>query len=472
MSPRRSLFIGGTSSNAGKSWMVTAICAWLRGKGVSVAPFKAQNMSNNSYPCRSGGEIGRAQVAQAEACGLEPEPAMNPILLKPSGNGASQVVVDGRVWKTLSAREYYAHTDELRQRVLAAYEDLSSRFDVIVIEGAGSVTELNLRDHDLVNLGLATRIRAPWLLVADIERGGVFGSVVGTAHLLSADERSLFLGFAINKFRGDTSLFDEGVRMLEERTTSTCFGVFPFAADLHLDAEDSLALQTAPRTPPPPGAQVAIIHLPHVSNATDFRLLTWADWITAPRPDRYDFIVLPGTKNTIADLTWLRERGLAEWILQQHRSGTTIIGICGGYQMLGRTIHDPTGMESSAGAASGLGLLPAVTVLSGEKQTRAVTATTPGGARFGGYEIHLGVTTVESLDGCTPFARLSDGGSDGVRGPGVIGTYLHGAFEHSDVCAEVFGIDMPSAISKAVHYQGLAAWFEQHARHIDRLGLP
>ena len=243
----RPLFVGGTSSNAGKSWMATAICAWLRTKGVSVAPFKAQNMSNNSYPCKTGGEIGRAQVAQAEACGLEPETSMNPILLKPSGNGASQVVVNGRVWKTLTAREYYAHANELREKVLAAYDDLSTRFDAIVIEGAGSVTELNLREHDLVNLGLVTRIGAPWLLVADIERGGVFGSVIGTAHLLSAEERALFRGFVINKFRGDMSLFDEGVRILEERTASTCFGVFPYAADLHLDAEDSLALETQPQ---------------------------------------------------------------------------------------------------------------------------------------------------------------------------------------------------------------------------------
>src|SRR5687767_4316943 len=195
--------------------MATAICAWLRGKGVAVAPFKAQNMSNNSYPCRSGGEIGRAQVAQAEACGLEPEPAMNPILLKPSGNGTSQVVVNGRVWKTLSARDYYAHASELREKVLDAYDDLASRFEAIVIEGAGSVTELNLRDHDLVNLGLATSVRAPWLLVADIERGGVFGSVIGTTTLLTAAERSLFRGFAINKFRGDVTLFEEGVRILE-----------------------------------------------------------------------------------------------------------------------------------------------------------------------------------------------------------------------------------------------------------------
>jgi adenosylcobyric acid synthase len=465
----RPFFVGGTSSNAGKSWMVTAICAWLRRRGVSVAPFKAQNMSNNSYPCRTGGEIGRAQVAQAEACGLQPEPSMNPILLKPSGNGASQVVVNGRVWKTLSAREYYAHADELRAKVLEAYQDLSSRFDTIVIEGAGSVTELNLREHDLVNLGLVTRIRAPWLLVADIERGGVFGSVVGTAHLLSADERSLFRGFVINKFRGDMSLFDEGVRILEERTASTCFGVFPYSTDLHLDAEDSLALETRPSTPAPSGARLAVVHFPHVSNATDFRLLTWADWITSPRADRYDFIILPGSKNTMADLAWLREMGLADWIVRQHRSGTTIVGICGGYQMLGRMIHDPLGMESSAGSAEGLGLLPAVTWLSSEKQTQAVTATTPGGAQFGGYEIHLGVTTLDRRD--APFARLDAGGIDGVRAPGVIGTYLHGAFEHPDVCAEVFGIDAPSGTSKAAHYERLATWFEQHVRHRDQLGL-
>jgi adenosylcobyric acid synthase len=467
----RPLFVGGTSSNAGKSWMATAICAWLHRRGVSVAPFKAQNMSNNSYPCRSGGEIGRAQVAQAEACGLDPEPSMNPILLKPSGNGTSQVVVGGRVWKTLSAREYYACAAALREQVLAAYEDLSSRFDVVVIEGAGSVTELNLREHDLVNLWLVTTVRAPWLLVADIERGGVFGSVVGTAQLLSADERSLFRGFAINKFRGELSLFDDGVRMLEERTGSPCLGVFPFAADLHLDAEDSLALQTRSSRPAPPGARLAIVHFPHLSNATDFRLLTWADWITAPGAGRYDFIVLPGSKNTIADLGWLREQGLAEWILQQHRSGTTIVGICGGYQMLGRTIRDPDRMESSMADADGLGLLRAATRLSRDKQTRAVAATTPGGVRFGGYEIHLGVTTLDPGEDVVPFARLSDGGADGVRRERVIGTYLHGAFEHPEVCAEVFGIDAPAAASKAEQYERLAAWFEQHARHVDLLGV-
>jgi adenosylcobyric acid synthase len=466
----RSLFVGGTSSNAGKSWMATAICAWLRSKGVSVAPFKAQNMSNNSYPCKAGGEIGRAQVAQAEACGLEPEPAMNPILLKPNGNGGSQVIVNGRLWKTLSAREYYAHAGDLRVKVLEAYNDLASRFDAIVIEGAGSVTELNLREHDLVNLGLVTSIRAPWLLVADIERGGVFGSVIGTTHLLTAAERALFRGFAINKFRGDLSLFDEGVRILEERTASRCFGVFPFAPGVHLDAEDSLALDTRPQIPAPAGARLAICRLPHLSNATDFRLLTWADWLTTPSGD-YDFVILPGSKNTSADLSWLRSSGLAEWVLAQHRRGATIIGICGGYQMLGRTIRDPARMESDAGQVDGLGLLPAATELTETKRTTAVTARTRGGVPFGGYEIHLGVTTLDRGFVPAPFAQVQDGEADGVWMDGVIGTYLHGAFENPDVCAEVFGVEPPAAASKAEEYRRLAGWLEQHGRHLEELGF-
>jgi adenosylcobyric acid synthase len=200
-------------------------------------------------------------------------------------------------------------------------------------------------------------------------------------------------------------------------------------------------------------------------------LLTWADWLTAPGRERYDFIILPGSKHTMADLSWLRERGLAGWILEQQRAGATIVGVCGGYQMLGRTIRDPDGMESSVAEAHGLGLLPAVTALSREKRTRAVSATTAGGIRFGGYEIHLGVTTFDSGVHAPPFARLSDGSTDGIRCPGVIGTYLHGAFEHPDVCAEVFGIAAPSAALKAAHYQRLGAWFAQHARHLDRLGF-
>ena len=467
----RALFVGGTSSNAGKSWMATAICAWMRARGVAVAPFKAQNMSNNSYPCRAGGEIGRAQVAQAEACGLPPEPAMNPVLLKPNGNGTSQVIVHGRVWKTVGAREYYGCADALRPKILEAFDDLARRFEVIVIEGAGSVTELNLRDHDLVNLGLVTRIRAPWLLVADIERGGVFGSVIGTVHLLTPEERALFRGFAINRFRGDISLFDEGVRILEERTGSRCLGVFPHAPGVRLDAEDSLALATRPRTHAPAGARLAIVHLPHISNATAFRLLTWADWLTTPSPNRYDFVILPGSKNTIADLAWLRSVGLADWILMQHEHGATVVGICGGYQMLGRSICDPARMESTAGSADGLGLLPVSTELTPDKRTRAVAATTRGGVPFGGYEIHVGVSTLDRGARTTPFARLEDGGDEGIWSDRVIGTYLHGALEHAGVCAEIFGIDVPAATRKDDDYERLAQWFGRYARHLDELGL-
>jgi adenosylcobyric acid synthase len=299
----------------------------------------------------------------------------------------------------------------------------------------------------------------------------VFASVIGTVQLLTADERSLFRGFAINRFRGDLSLFDEGVRILEQRTGSSCFGVFPDAADIQLDAEDSLALMTRPTTPPPSGARIAIVQFPHVSNATDFRLLTWAEWITAPHADCYDFIILPGSKNTVEDLAWMRENGLTDWLLQQHRAGAVMVGICGGYQMLGRTIADPAGMESAIGEVDGLGLLPAATHLSREKQTKAVTATTPGGVHFGGYEIHLGVTTLDRSVEDLPFASLDDGTVDGIRRKGVIGTYLHGAFEDPRVCAEVFGIDAPAATPKADQYQRLAGWFEQHARHLDQLGL-
>lgn len=464
----RPLFVGGTSSNAGKSWMVTAICAWLRRQGIAVAPFKAQNMSNHSFPCRGGGEIGRAQVAQAEACGLEPEPAMNPILLKPSA-GSCQVVLNGRVWKTLGARQYYAHADELRSHVLAAYRTLASRFDVVVIEGAGSVTELNLRHADLVNLGLVTALGAPWILVADIERGGVFASVVGTVSLLTAEERALFRGFAINKFRGDMSLFDDGIAILERHTEAPCLGVFPFATDIALDAEDSLSLRTTPVSPPPFGARTAIIRLPSLSNGTDFRLLRWAEWVESVPSSHFDFVLLPGTKNTILDLLWLRETGLADWVIQQRQRGATVIGICGGFQMLGRSIHDPLGVESNGRFVEGLDLLPCQTTLGPEKTTVVRHGVTTNGTPLSAYEIHMGTTTIEER--LPPFAVFDGGETDGVRTDGLIGTYLHGAFEHPAVCADIFGIDLIDEPSKVDQYARLADWFEAHFRNRAALGV-
>ena len=460
----RPLFVGGTSSNAGKSWMVTAICAWLRRRGVSVAPFKALNMSNNSCPCPGGGEIGRAQVAQAEACGLVPETAMNPVLLKPNGQGTSQVVVNGHMWKTLTAREYLAESDRLRGLVLDAYRYLADRFDVIVMEGAGSVSELNLRSVDVANLGLVTALDAPWILVADIERGGVFGSVIGTVSLLSQAERALFRGFAINKFHGDLSLFEDGVRMLEERTGSLCLGVFPYLPDVYLDPEDSLALKTTRTGATPSGARTAIVRLPHLSNSTDFRLLTWADWLIEPSLAEYDVIVLPGTKNTLADLAWLHSSGLASWIVDCHRQGAKVIGICGGYQMLGRIVRDPHAVESPRGEGRGLGLLPAETTLATSKVTRTVSGTTMAGHAFDGYEIHLGTTRLDMDGSWRPFARLSDGTADGAVANGVVGTYVHGALEDPAVCAELLGVNIGPGMSKTANYERLADWFGAHAK--------
>jgi adenosylcobyric acid synthase len=453
------IFIGGTSSNAGKSWMATAICAWLRRRGVRVAPFKAQNMSNHSYPCLGGGEIGRAQVVQAQACGLEPEPAMNPILLKPSGNGTSQVVVGGKVWKTLPARGYYAHFDELLAHVLTAYHDLAARFDAVVIEGAGSVSELNLREFDLVNLGLVTRIRAPWVLVADIERGGVFASVIGTMAVLTPEERALFRGFMVNRFRGDMSLFDDGRRLLEERTGAPCLGVFPYESGIRMHAEDSLALERAPAVTAPPGASMAIVAFPRLSNGTDFRLLRWAEWIDAPVDRRFDFIILPGSKDTLADLAWMRGRALDRWVLDQHRAGATVIGICGGFQMMGRRIADPGAHDGAGGAAAGLGLLPADTVMSEVKTTRVRRATS-GAVTFDAYEIHMGRTTFAGDS--SPFAVLEDGERDGIVGNRAIGTYLHGALEDPRVCGALFGVEPPSHLRDDTH-SALADWFERHA---------
>jgi len=464
----KSIFVGGTSSHSGKSWMCTAICAWLRRLGMRVAPFKAQNMSNNSYPCSGGGEIGRAQVAQARACGLEPEPAMNPILLKPTSAAGSQVIVNGKLWKTLPAREYYDHFDQLLPVVLRAFENLASRFDVVVIEGAGSVTELNLRNFDLVNFGLATRLQSPALLVSDIERGGVFASILGTVSLLEPDERRLLRSFAVNKFRGDLSLFDDGRRILEQRTGVACLGVFPFEPGIELDAEDSLSVPGADPAASS-NSHCAIVRLPHISNATDFRLLPDAAWISAPVERCFDVIFLPGTKNTIEDLAWLRSQSLDDWIMRQSLAGATIIGICGGFQMLGRTILDPDHMESDIGQAEGLGLLPMETVMASTKEVRLVSAATPAGVPFKAYEIHIGQSHATAP--VTPLFTRDDGTGEGMRSGQILGTYLHGAFEHPAVLSELAAINARPALTEAVSFERLADWFSTHSSGFKDLYL-
>jgi adenosylcobyric acid synthase len=464
----RPIFVGGTGSHSGKSWVATAVCRYLRRMGLRVAPFKAQNMSNNSMVCAGGGEIGRAQAAQAEACGIAPHVDMNPILLKPTGNLGSQVVLNGRSWKNLTAREYYEHFEFLRDIVSQAYERLASNCDYVVVEGAGSITELNLRHCDLVNLGFAVRIQAPCILVADIDRGGVFASVAGTFQLLEQEESSLVRTFLVNRFRGDVSLFRDGVGILEAKTGRRCLGVFPYAPDIRLDPEDSLSLDERPapvQNPDGTSQRVAIIRLPHISNFTDFRLLTEARYITEPVSERFEVIFLPGTKNTIEDMQWLRSNGIADWLHRQYSDGATIVGVCGGFQMLGEVIIDPDRVESTAGTVRGLGFIRATTRLMPHKTTRLVAARTHSGIPFRGYEIHMGMTTID--DAGRPFAHLEDGTRDGVRLPRIVGTYIHGAFENREVLEEVLPRRLAATAQEDPDqpYEQLADWFSEH---VDR----
>jgi adenosylcobyric acid synthase len=451
----RALFVGGTASNVGKSWFATALCRWLARRGVRVAPFKAQNMSNNSYPLIGGGEIGRAQVAQAEACGILPEAAMNPDLLKPSADTSSQVIVHGKVWRSVEASDYYAHAGSLREEALRAYQSLASRFEVIVIEGAGSVAELNLWGRDFTNLSIARDADARCILVGDIERGGIFASILGTLDLLPPEDRERFVCFAVNQFRGDRRLFDDGVRILEERSGLPCLGVFPSAPEIHVDAEDVLA-----KVGYADSSQIAIVALPRISNTTDFRLLAGAARITRPDSRLFEHVIIPGTKSTIGDLRWMRETGLADWVLWQHAKGASVLGICGGYQMLGETIADPDGVDGSPGTVKGLGLLPINTVMQVTKTTEIRRARTAAGSEFDAYEIHMGQTTTRSR--LAPFAIFNDGATDGAVLARVSGTYLHGALESPLLIRELFGIET-ERIDKNAHYDALADWLEQNA---------
>ncbi|MEP6533783.1 MAG: cobyric acid synthase [Bryobacteraceae bacterium] len=453
----KSIFVAGTASHVGKSWMATAICRYLRRRGLRVAPFKAQNMSNNSAPLAGGGEIGRAQLVQAEACGVQPTSDMNPILLKPSSDSGCQVILNGKVWRNLSASTYYEQFEELFGQVLAAYSRLAQQYEYIVIEGAGSVAELNLRSRDLVNFGLATRVGAPALLVGDIDRGGIFASLIGTIGLLTEEERNLVRAFAVNRFRGDMALFADGVGILEEKTGRPCLGVFPMLPGTEIDAEDGVNMDELPN---PSLADVAVVSLPRISNITDFQLLRGIRRITTPVDRQYRCIILPGTKSTMADLQWMRDRGLDTWILNQHAAGARIIGICGGYQMMGETIEDPGAAESNRKQMNGLGLLPVNTVMEPVKTTRQVQAVTPSGVAFSAYEIHMGVTA--RPHGAMAFAQ-TEYGPDGMRENNCVGTYLHGALENAGIVRELLDIVVEPRQPKQQAYDSLAEWFETSA---------
>ena len=429
----RCIMVQGTMSGAGKSLLVTALCRIFRQDGLKVAPFKSQNMALNSYITRDGLEMGRAQVAQAEAAGQEPDVRMNPILLKPSSDTGSQLIVNGRVRGQYAARDYFAMKKTLIPDILQAYRSLAAENDVIVIEGAGSPAEINLKADDIVNMGLAAMVNAPVLLVGDIDRGGVFAQLYGTVALLEAEERARIVGTVINKFRGDVSLLEPGLQMLREKTGIPVLGVVPYGR-WDIDDEDSLAPRLA-RTGTERPVDIAVIRLPRISNFTDFapleshpalgvRYVTAAGQLGAP-----DLVILPGTKSTVQDLLWLRSSGLEAAVRKLAAADTPILGVCGGYQMLGQNIRDPEGVESR-GAVAGVGLLPCDTVFTFQKtrtRMRAEVLAQPfKGAELDGYEIHMGRT---KRTGGQPFCRLQTGAEDGTVQGQVFGTYLHGLFD-------------------------------------------
>jgi adenosylcobyric acid synthase len=495
-----SLMVCGTASDVGKSALVTGLCRLLARRGVSVAPFKGQNMSLNSAVTGDGKEIGRAQAAQAAAAGAEPEAAMNPVLLKPTSDRRSQVVVMGRPWATWDAAEFHRRKPELRDIVTGALGDLRRRFDVVICEGAGSPAEINLMDGDLVNLGLATAAGVPAVVVGDIDRGGVFAHLHGTVSLLPEALRRSVRGFVINKFRGDPALLGDASVVLERRCGVPTLGVIPWLGGVGIDAEDSLALRTGPwssgdresarrdwtGTP----LDVAVLSFPRLANFTDLdplRLepgvhLRWVDGAGALGDP--DLVILPGTKATVGDLGWLRRTGLDE-ALDKRRAGRdgdgpVVLGICGGFQMLGSRIEDPHGVESDRGSVAGLGLCEVVTRFAPEKTTRRRSGRRSGGGPgVQGYEIHHGQPSVAS-DATTWLELdpdgLSDGGAEGVAdaGNGLYGTSLHGVFECdefrsgflSSVAERRCRAWVPSGVSFAAARQGqidrLADACEQH----------
>jgi adenosylcobyric acid synthase len=430
---RGALLVAGTTSDAGKSVLVAGLCRWLARRGVSVAPFKAQNMSNNSVVTPDGGEIGRAQALQAAACGIEPGVRLNPVLLKPGSDRSAQVVVLGRVDGEVSARSYRGRTGALREVVAAALAQLRAEYDVVICEGAGSPTEINLRGTDIANMGLARAADLPVLVVGDIDRGGVLAHLFGTLALLAPSDQALLAGFVINKFRGDPELLAPGLDQLQALTGRRSFGVLPWSEELWLDAEDSLshaADGVVGRPAAPLGSQwlrVAAVRLPRISNGTDVDALACEPgvavrYVTEPsRIADADLVVLPGSKSTVADLAWLRRTGLADAVAAHAGAGRPVVGICGGYQMLGRSIRDD--VESGAGDVAGLGLLDLDVVFDPVKHLGRVTGTAFG-QPVSGYEIHHG--RVVRRGGAALVTDIEEG-TDGGH---VLGTHWHGLLEN------------------------------------------
>ncbi|MEG1524592.1 MAG: cobyric acid synthase [Clostridia bacterium] len=480
----KSIMVQGTMSNAGKSLLTAGLCRIFKQDGYRVAPFKSQNMALNSFITRDGLEMGRAQVVQAEACGKEPSVLMNPILLKPVTDMGSQVIVMGEVRGNMRADAYFAMKHTLIPDILQAYHTLATENDIIVIEGAGSPAEINLMDGDIVNMGMAKMAKAPVLLVGDIDRGGVFAQLCGTLLLLPEDERNMVKAIIINKFRGNEAILQPGLDMLMKRTHVPVAGVLPYLC-VDIEDEDSLSDRLQQRA----DAQIniAVIRLPRLSNFTDFAALEATPGVgvryvsAAKELGKPDLIVLPGTKNTISDLLWLRQCGLEASILKLVSAGTLVFGVCGGYQMLGRRITDVAGVEGG-GSVRGMALLPMVTKFADTKHRTRVTGrmlaingafSGLSGAVVEGYEIHMGQTTLD--DEAKPLLHLTNGSNDGCQNDCVAGSYLHGIFDSTEcrtaliqiLCARK-GIPVPAeqafdyAAYKEDQYDKLAVGVRKH----------
>ena len=482
----KAIMVQGTMSNAGKSLLAAGLCRIFRQDGYRVAPFKSQNMALNSFITGEGLEMGRAQVMQAEAAGIEPSVDMNPILLKPTNDVGSQIIVGGEVWGQMSAREYFAVKKSLMPEVMKAFDRLAANNDIIVIEGAGSPAEINLKDDDIVNMGMAKAAGAPVLLAGDIDRGGVFAQLYGTVKLLPEDEQHMVKGLIINKFRGDESILTPGVRQIEDLLHIPAVGVIPY---MRLDVDDEDSLSERLHNKAADLIDIAVVRVPRLSNFTDFNVLDGVEGVSLRYVESVrqlgnpDLIILPGTKNTMRDLLWMRQNGLEAAILHHAAAGGAVLGICGGYQMLGRTLSDPLGVEEG-GSIAGMGLLPTDTVFSEHKARTRVTGAFGqmegvfaglSGLELEGYEIHMGVTT-----GAAPIAQLTDAVSgerraDGGQSGNVYGSYVHGVLDRPGVAGAIIsalaarkGVDpaMLGKVSDAEHkqqqYDILAASMRAH----------
>jgi adenosylcobyric acid synthase len=451
MSKAKIIMIQGTASSVGKSIIVTALCRIFKQDGYKVAPFKAQNMALNSFVTTGGGEIGRAQAVQAEAAGIAPTVDMNPVLLKPTTDTGCQVIVMGKVARNISARDYYQYTPGLLETIKTALERLRSEYDIVVVEGAGSPAEINLREQEIVNMRIAKLAQSPVVLVGDIDRGGVYASLIGTLELLDRDERDLVKGFIINKFRGDVTLLKSANDALEKRTGKPLLGVIPYFRGIRIAQEDSVYLDERKAGNNAGGLEIALIRLPHISNYDDFDPLEEdgcrVNYVNQP----FEFgnphlIILPGTKSTVADLAYLKHSGLAKTIVSHAKQGTPVLGICGGYQMLGREIQDPNHVESKEKKTEGLGLLDVVTEFTPEKSTRQVKARVASnkgllagsiGQEINGYEIHMGQTRVGRNTPAFYVIKTPQGDADYPDGilnndGMILGTYMHALFHNGE----------------------------------------